>query len=689
MFTPYDYQNDCLAQLARVRKEDGKTALVVMASGLGKTVTIAFDCVRWLKERGGRILYLCHQNDILAQSRTTFEAILGNTHTYGYYNGYEKNIHQVTCLFASFQTMEGHCKQFKPDEFDYIIVDEGHHTGAATYLNVIRYFTPKFLLGATATPDRYDGRNIRQVYGDEIFYLPLEEALVRGLLSPVDYRLLTDEIQLDGILNTPVGKLSIKYLNSKIFVPKRDEEIAQIVSEHAKTFAEPKIIYFANTIPHCEHLAHIIPNSFAIHSKVHAKERQVRLELFRQGAINSVLTVDCFNEGIDIPQANIVVFLRSTASPTIFLQQLGRGLRKAEGKEKVIVLDFVGNCERIKMLKEIADEIEKQKSIFSAEVKKRNHLRPGYNDDGTPVVKPMQIDIATIQFSEQIVQILDVISRIKPKTVAEIPRLFAEYSSRNILPAEQVSAGTRRKLWWVCGVCKHEWEAVGAQRVGGTGCPACCNKDVTEKNNLAVTHPALAEEYSTKNQLPATAVVAGTNQILKWVCKICGYTWEASGANRVKGHGCPACSGRVATSTHNLAEKYPELAKEWQKKNTVKPNMVTPSSNIKRWWKCPDCKHEYLTSPNKRVGEGTGCPACAGQIVTKKNCLAVTHPALARELSPKNKITAQEITAGSERIVWWKCGTCKHYWQTKIYHRTGSGSGCPRCARKKQGNRKK
>ncbi len=544
MFTPYDYENECLDALMRVRADGAKNALIVMASGLGKTVTVAFDVRRWLVERGGRMLYLCHQNDILAQARTTFEAILGNAYSYGYYNGYEKNVHEVSCLFASFQTMEEHNGQFKPDEFNYIVVDESHHTGAATYLNVIRYFTPQFLLGATATPDRYDGRNIRQVYGDEVFYLPLEEALVRGLLSPVDYRLLTDEIQIDGILETPVGKLSIKYLNSKIFIPKRDGEIAQIVAEHAKAFTEPKIIFFANTIPHCEHLAGIIPQSFAIHSKVHAKERQIRLELFRQGAINTVLTVDCFNEGIDIPQANLVVFLRSTASPTIFLQQLGRGLRKAQGKEKVIVLDFVGNCERIKMLKEMNDEIERRRNIFTATCGKHGVLRPGYRDDGTPIVKPMQIDVSGIQFSEKIVQILDIISRIKPKTVAEVPRLLAEYSPKNILPADQVFAHTHRKLWWVCKTHQHEWIAKGNSRLSReSGCPMCSGRIASPERNFAIMFPEIAKEWSQRNAVSPNSVPPMSNKKYWWLCSKCGHEFLISPNNRgAKGSGCPQCA---------------------------------------------------------------------------------------------------------------------------------------------------
>ncbi len=403
MFVPFLYQNECLTCIENTRQEARKSALIVMASGLGKTVTMAFDAKRWLERFGGRVLYLCHQIEMIDQSKTTFEAILGGQYSYGFFHGDEKNIHRVDCLFASFATMIKNLKQFSPTEFDYIVVDESHHSHADTFKQVIDYFTPKFLLGATATPKRLDKRNICEIYGEEVYNLPLPDALAQGLLTPVDYRMLSDEIQASGELTTPIGMMSIKALNKTIFVPKRDEEIVKIVQKHSAQFEQPRIIYFCSSVKHCDHLATIVPDSMTIHSRIRAKERAIRLELFRQGLISTVITVDCFNEGVDVPAANVVVFLRSTSSPTIFFQQLGRGLRLSEGKSSVLVLDFVSNCQRIQMVNNLWQTVKEKMSTFSGKHRTRGAKTKH---------PPMTLNVEGINFNQTIVQILEVLKRI-------------------------------------------------------------------------------------------------------------------------------------------------------------------------------------------------------------------------------------------------------------------------------------
>jgi len=402
MFHPFPYQTECLTAIETVRQQGAKSGLVVMASGLGKTVTVALEIKNWLNEgHRGRVMYLCHNNDILSQAKTTFEAVVGGHYTYGFFHGQEKNLHQVNFLFASFSTMEKYLRAFDPKEFDYIVVDESHHSKADTHHKVIRYFEPRFLLGVTATPNRHDKRDIRETFGSEIYHLPLVEALARNLLTPIDYRLMSDEIVLDGILDTPQGKLSIKYLNRKIFVPRRDEEIAKIIDKHVADLTDPRVIIFCSTIKHCDHFCSHVPNSLAIHSKIPIKDRSVRLELFRQGIVNTIVTVDSFNEGIDIPETNVVVFLRSTASENIFLQQLGRGLRKSVGKDKVIVLDFIGNCERINVVSDLVKAVKKEQSDLESRGKS---IRQS--------IEPMTINIDQPNFSERIVQLTELLNSL-------------------------------------------------------------------------------------------------------------------------------------------------------------------------------------------------------------------------------------------------------------------------------------
>lgn len=366
IITPFPYQRDCLERLEETRRQDITRALVVMATGLGKTVVAALDAKEVVEKKSWRVLYLAHQNQILEQAKETFEEILGDSATYGFFTGDEKVLDEVTCLFASFQTMANWREDFYEDEFDYVIVDESHHSHAETYLPTIKYFKPKFLLAITATPDRKDLRNIRELYGNEVFSITLEEALAKGYLTPIEYLLLIDEIQAQKVIETPSGKLSIRELNRRLFIPMRDEMIVTKILEKTEGVKNPRMLIFCSSIRHCENIAALMPNAAALHSKVHFSDRRTRLAAFRSGEITTLVTVDQFNEGIDIPAANVIVFLRSTSSRTIFMQQLGRGLRRAEGKDSVLVLDFAGNCERIEKVAELASNVRRLREEFDS-----------------------------------------------------------------------------------------------------------------------------------------------------------------------------------------------------------------------------------------------------------------------------------------------------------------------------------
>lgn len=410
MFAPRFYQDDCLRILQKVRTKGLPVALAVMASGLGKTVTMAFDTLSFRKQfPKARVLYLCHQNHILRQACGTFEAVNGNSCSYGFYHGQEKTAHTVDFLFASLQTMRNYMKRFNPEEFDYVVVDESHHTQGDTYLDVVTYWRPKFLLGMTATPDRTDGQDIRRIFGQEVFSLPLEDALAQGLLTPVDYRLMTDEIQLKNMIKTADRRLSVRMLNRTIFVPKRDEEIVRVIKKHTQEVSEPKIIIFCQSIAHCDQLAKIIPGAMSLHSHISFEERVVRVELLRQGIISTLLVVDVFNEGIDIPEVNVIVFLRVTTSRVVFFQQLGRGLRLSDEKDKVIVLDFVANCERVKTVYTFWDEVQqRRKKVLESRLSSVAQGQKTVPQN----VDPFYLNTGIVSFQEKILEIVDVVRRI-------------------------------------------------------------------------------------------------------------------------------------------------------------------------------------------------------------------------------------------------------------------------------------
>lgn len=411
MITPHWYQSDCLRALRRSREKTKKEALIVMASGLGKTETSAWDTLEFLKQKpGARVLFLAHQADILRKARTTFEAIHGSALVYDFCFSKHKPTKKPQFLFAMLQTMRKACKNFDPTEFDYVIVDESHHTHAETFLDVVQYWKPEFLMGMTATPDRTDGQDICKVFGQPVFYLPIEEALAQELLTPVDYRVLTDEIHFPKLAAMPEKRWSIRQLNRRIFVPKRDQEIARIIAKHLKEIEKPQMIVFCESVAHCNHLSQFLPNSLPYHSKIPAAERIVRLEMFRNGDVSTLLSVDVFNEGVDVPQANVLVFLRSTSSPMIFLQQLGRGLRVTEGKEKVVVLDFVANCERIKTVYELWKSVKERREFFLSRPSKG---LPGVRKrTSREKTEPFVVDGGQVEFHEKIVHLMNVVRRI-------------------------------------------------------------------------------------------------------------------------------------------------------------------------------------------------------------------------------------------------------------------------------------
>lgn len=350
---PLVYQADGLDKLEAARKRGRKKLLVVMATGLGKTVVAGFELERLLEEDPGRVLFLSHDTRINAQGRETYEEMFGDKYTHGNFNGEEKHLHRVDFLYATFQTMANHRQKFGRREFKYIVIDESHHLMAETFYPTVEYFIPKLFLGLTATPERSDGLDITDFFGEPVINLGLFKALAKGYLCEVDYRLMTDEIQSLDVLDTPAGKISIAELNRRLFIPKRDEEMVRLIAEKSAAVKNPRTIIFCASVQHAENLAKLIPESVVLHSKVKGKkERKRRLDAFRSGEAKTILTVDMLNEGINVPEANIIVFARSTASRRIYLQELGRGLRWAEGKV-LLVLDFVANCERIEWIDEV------------------------------------------------------------------------------------------------------------------------------------------------------------------------------------------------------------------------------------------------------------------------------------------------------------------------------------------------
>lgn len=359
---PRKYQQDVIDN-ALSHYNNGKSKLLIeMATGLGKTYTVAHIIKRLLQQRDQipKVLFLAHQVEILLQSVTAFKNVLG-VGNYSFSACISGSIPENTdFVFASFDTFYGQISQLNKNSYDFIVVDEAHHTPARTYSEVVTKFNPRLLIGLTATPYRADNKDVIRFFGGvegHIGKFDLVWALKHRKLAFPKYLVLLDDLDQDKIDQLDSG-LSITDLDKRLFLHKKDQEVVRIIE---KTVDEQEIknikgIVFCRSIRHMNHLIGFFELGTAtlVHSKMTAQERRENIRNFREGEYKYILVCDLFNEGIDIPETNVLIFMRHTGSRTVWLQQLGRGLRKTPNKEYVHVLDFVGSLERLNEVKELS-----------------------------------------------------------------------------------------------------------------------------------------------------------------------------------------------------------------------------------------------------------------------------------------------------------------------------------------------
>jgi superfamily II DNA or RNA helicase len=357
---PYSYQQEILDRLEAERTVRGYTRnLVVAATGTGKTVISALDFKRFRKQNPGkpcRLLFVAHREEILKQSLYTFRAVLKDANFGELFVGSYKP-ESVDNLFLSIQTFnsQGFTDKTTPDFYDYIVVDEFHHAAAPSYKKLLEYYQPKILLGLTATPERMDGKSILPHFNNRIAAeIRLPEAIDRKLLCPFQYFGVTDNIDLDTLRWSAGGydktELSNLYTLSGVAANRRADLVVSSLLKYVTDIDEVKGLGFCVSIEHAQFMCsyfndHGIPAMYLIGSSPD-EERQTAKQRLVAGDVRFIFVVDIYNEGVDIPEVNTVLFLRPTESLTIFLQQLGRGLRLAEDKECLTVLDFIGQANK-------------------------------------------------------------------------------------------------------------------------------------------------------------------------------------------------------------------------------------------------------------------------------------------------------------------------------------------------------
>ncbi|WP_285823686.1 DEAD/DEAH box helicase family protein [Schaedlerella arabinosiphila] len=347
LFQPRGAQIEALYALEDSRAEGAAKGLVQAATGVGKTYLAAFDSAKY-----SRVLFVAHREEILKQAAVSFKNVR-HSDDYGFFYGKRKDTDK-SVIFASVATLgrAEYLKQeyFPKDYFDYIVIDEFHHAVNEQYRKIVNYFTPKFMLGLTATPERMDGKNIYEICDYNVPYeISLKEAINKGMLVPFHYYGVYDDTDYSK-LHLVKGRYDERELTE---IYRNNGRRYELIYKHYMKCRSKRALGFCCSRQHAEEMAAEFCSrgiaSVAVYSHSDgefSEDREKAIQKLKNQEVNVIFSVDMFNEGVDIASVDLVMFLRPTESPVVFLQQLGRGLRIYKGKEFLNVLDFIGNYEK-------------------------------------------------------------------------------------------------------------------------------------------------------------------------------------------------------------------------------------------------------------------------------------------------------------------------------------------------------
>lgn len=409
---PNQMQKAALAELDGLVKQGQNKALVVSATGTGKTYLGAFAVKEY---RPRRFLYLVHRAQIAKKARNSFYQVIGgNEKDFGLLSG---NHHDLNAkyLFATIQTMsqDGILEKIVPDEFDYILIDEAHRAAAPSYQKIINYFKPKFWLGMTATPERMDEQNIYEIFDYNLAYeIRLRDALEEKMLTPFHY-VGVEDYEKDGEVIDETSNLA------HLVDQKRVDYLLKQIDYYGYCGKQARGLVFCGRRDEAKKLAELFSKrghlSQALTNEDSEKRRNEVVKKLERGELEYIFTVDLFNEGIDIPDLNQIIMLRNTQSSIVFIQQLGRGLRKYPGKDYVTVIDFIGNYKNNYL---IPIALNGDTSRDKDQVRKEATL-------------PLQIDVSTINFSQVASEkILTSLDRIKLDGMRQLRDSYQELKEK-------------------------------------------------------------------------------------------------------------------------------------------------------------------------------------------------------------------------------------------------------------------
>lgn len=429
---PNKMQEYALAGIQSVRDENQNRGLVVSATGTGKTYLAAFD-VKAYKPK--KMLFIAHREQILNQAINDFQRVLGNSRKdFGLYSGNSKE-KDKQYVFATIQTIsrDKHLNLFEADEFDYIIVDEVHKAGADSYLKVIDYFKPKFLLGMTATPERNDDVNIFKLFDNNIAYeIRLQEAIEEEMLCNFHYYGVVDYEQDGEILDETSNLL-------KLTSNERIKHLLKKIHYYGHNGEKVKGLIFTSRVEEAESLSEILNvkgyKTTWLAGNHSISDREDAIYKLENNELDYIITVDIFNEGIDIPSINQVVMLRETQSSIIFTQQLGRGLRKHQDKDFVTIIDFIGNYKNNYLIPiALSGDTSLNKDVIRRKVVDVNYIKGVSSINFERIAKERIFEsIASIKL-DSIYNLKKEYFKLKDR-LGKVPMLYDFLSSNSVDPA--------------------------------------------------------------------------------------------------------------------------------------------------------------------------------------------------------------------------------------------------------------
>ena len=333
-----EYQQEALDSLEAMRANKETIALLYHATGTGKTVTAVMDA----KRCAGRVLFVAHTMELVNQAYNTFKNLWDTVSVGKFADSVKDTDSHVVC--GSIQSIALNLELFRDNDFDYIIIDEAHHASADTYQKVLAYFKPKFTLGLTATPERADDTNILEIFKNTAHKLDIQTAVEIGALVPVRCIRIHTNIDMTKVRFNSV-QYNIRDLDDKIFVPERNQLIVDTWLSYVK---DKRTVVFCASVKHAEQIAKLFQEAgiaaLAVSGSMKTSERNEQLAKFASGHIKVLCACDLLNEGWDCPQTEVLFMARPTMSKVLYTQQLGRGMRNCEGKDHLMVFDFVDNA---------------------------------------------------------------------------------------------------------------------------------------------------------------------------------------------------------------------------------------------------------------------------------------------------------------------------------------------------------